>query len=330
MKVLKYISGLIIIGCVLFTILIGSNKISQTQIDNNPSEYKGIITVWQVDSFEGGIGSRKQFLLKVARSFEKKHEGVFVMVSNYTVDGVYESLKNNSPPDIISFGNGTEVSGFSKLNINIDFNGGKVGDGTYAVPWCRGGYVLIANPRLASSFEEEIDKLLVSQGEYTQPLTALTLEDCKVKQVEVKKPLDAYVQFVGGSTPFMLGTQRDLMRLKNRNMEVNIKPLEKYNDLYQYVVITSTEQVKRCYAEKFLEYLMSEEIQKKLYDIGMYSEVYDVETDDQNARLMQAKKKFLSVSAFTSSVELKQMQKNSYLAFNGDQEALNKIKNMLV
>ena len=33
--------------------------------------YKGIITVWQVDSFDGGKGSRKQFLLSLAREYEK-------------------------------------------------------------------------------------------------------------------------------------------------------------------------------------------------------------------------------------------------------------------
>ena len=57
--------------CVLFTAFWGAEKLTEKGLSGDSVEYKGIIKVWQIDSFEGGMGSRKQFLLKVARGFTR-------------------------------------------------------------------------------------------------------------------------------------------------------------------------------------------------------------------------------------------------------------------
>ena len=38
-----------------------------------PEGYKGVLTLWQVDGFEGGSGSRSAFLNGRAIEFEKSH-----------------------------------------------------------------------------------------------------------------------------------------------------------------------------------------------------------------------------------------------------------------
>ena len=63
MKILRFLSGGIIIFSILFTIFIGAQKISLGHDFGSSEEYKGILTMWQIDTFEGGIGSRKQFLI---------------------------------------------------------------------------------------------------------------------------------------------------------------------------------------------------------------------------------------------------------------------------
>jgi hypothetical protein len=83
--------------------------------------------------------------------------------------------------------------------------------------------------------------------------------------------MDAYVKFVTGKVKWFLGTQRDVNRLETRGMSVKVTPLERFNDLYQYVSITSSDQIKRYYAEQFINYLVSEQVQKKLNEIGMLS-----------------------------------------------------------
>ncbi len=329
MKFIRALTAVFLVFCCVFTAVYGKNKISGEK-ENMPAEYKGIISVWQVDSFEGGTGSRKQFLLKVAREFERKNPGVLVMVTNYTADGVEENQTNGISPDIISFGGGTDVKEFSALNIDVEFTGGKMGNKDYAVPWCRGGYVLISNPKLTDGKDSVIENLLVSKAEYTQPLVAVLQEELSVKELTVKSPMDAYVQFVSGKTPYFLATQRDLMRLKNRGMEVDIRPLEKFNDLIQYAVITSTQEIKRYYAEEFLRFLMSEKIQEKVYDIGMFSVVCSAKIDDMNGQLMQKVKGFSTISPFTEPVVLEQMNILANKGIFGDETSTNKIKNMLV
>ncbi len=321
--------GLIIIFSVLFTMLIGKSNINQTHSSNSEKTYKGILTVWQIDSFEGGTGSRKQFLLKCARSFEYKNQGVLIMVIEHTEQSFKKEMLNNNYPDLISFGTGIEVSGFSELNLK-NGRGGVIGKKTFAVPWCRGGYVLIANPKLTSEIPDKLDSLMVSQGEYSQPLTALYLEGITSNNLVVKQPMDAYVDFVAGKTPYLLGTQRDINRLERRQMEVITRPLEKFNDIYQYIAVTAKDSTKAFYAESFIEHLLCEKNQLCLKEIGMMSSCFEVEYYNQHLSKMQKLENFSTVSAFSNASLLKEMQQNSRLLLGGQKELEIKIKNMLI
>lgn len=330
MKYLRFFLATILSFSVLFTIFYGRYKINDDGVDNTPVEYKGILTLWHVDSFEGGTGSRKQFLLKSARGYEKKREGILVMVISHTVESVKENVNNGVYPDMISYGVGIDINVFSELNVSRTVKGGKVGSKTYATAWCRGGYVLISNPKLVLEEHIVIDKLIVSQGEYTEPLTAFSLSGYVANETEVLRPMDAYVKFTGGKTPYLLGTQRDLSRLNARGMEYNATPLESYNDLYQYISITSSDQVKRYYAEEFIEYLVSDEVQKKLNGINMFSAFIQAEYDVAALKDMQSAKNLSTISAFTSPAILKELQQDSIKASLGDKDAINKIKKVLL
>lgn len=330
MKSTRIVAGLILIFSCLFTIFVGREKLLEEKSVEPPKEYKGIISVWQVDSFEGGIGSRKQFLLKMAKKFEKKHDGLLVLVSDYTADGVRENLKNGIFPDIISFGAGTEVLGFSELNLSVNFKGGKVGDKQYAIPWCRGGYAFFGNPQLIEEITNEFDTLSISHNGGIEPFITLIEEGVSVKDFTVKKPLDNYVDFLSGKSKIMLGTQRDLARFNSRGFEVLIKPLTKFNDLYQYAVITSKEQTKKELSQEFLEFLISFEVQKELYSIGMFSPYYSVVTDNAQYNLMQNIRVFSTLSPFMKSEELLELHRVAKEGIMGNQDALNKIKKIVI
>ena len=96
MKIYKVVLMIFIIFCGFFTCLYGKNLMDTKNDIVKSEEYQGVITLWQIDEFEGGVGSRKQFLLKVARSFEKKYNGVLVMVSNFSKQGAEENIKNGT------------------------------------------------------------------------------------------------------------------------------------------------------------------------------------------------------------------------------------------
>ena len=290
-----------------------------------------IITLWQIDTFEGGVGSRKQFLLKAASMYEKNNDGVLIMVTNHTLEGAENNMKNGIFPDMISYGAGLDVKSFSEIKTKNVRSGGLVGNKCYATPWCKGGYVLISNPNLVTELKpNRIDKLLVSQSLYTQPLTALLLEGVTAHDVEIKKPMDAYVKFVIGKTPYMLGTQRDIHRLINRGFEFNAQPLYEFCDLNQYVSITTAEEIKRYYANDFINFLTSDVVQKKLTDIGMFSPYIEVGYSNQTLSIMQKINAFKTYSVFLQKHKLIEMQEISLSATAGDQSALNKIKNLLI
>ena len=328
MKVLRLITSLFLVFAVVFTFVFGKENINQNK-PTKTEDYKGIITLWQIDVFEGGTGSRKQFLMKKAREFEKANPGVLVMACDLTVTGAEEKMNKGEYPDLISFGVGVDVKNFSSLKLSNSSKGGKVGDRDFAVSWCRGNYVLILNPKLQTEIEGEIDNLLISQSEYTNPLTALLLEEILVKNYTIKKPMDAYVQFTTNKVPYFLGTQRDVVRLTNRGMEFSAKPLGNFNDLYQYISITSLDTIKAMYAQKFIDYIVSEKVQSELSSIGMFSEFYTVNYDNISMQKLSEVKNSKTISAFISKEGVENLRYYSTVALKGDKDYLNKIKNIL-
>jgi len=256
------------------------------------------------------------------------------MVINHTVQSVTDNLSKGVYPDMISYGLGLEINGLSELNVSKTTLGGKIGEKTYGAAWCRGGYVLISNPKLTEGIENldtsVIDELIVSQGEYTEPLTAFLFSGYTAKSIEVLKPMDAYVKFTSGKVAYFLGTQRDVNRLNNRGMEYSAFPLDGYNDLYQYVSITGVDQVKRYYSEQFVEYLLSDDVQGKLKNIGMFSPYVKVDYDDETLQNMQNVESKNTLSVFTPPSLLKEMQTLSLSAAVGNKESLNKIKKIVL
>lgn len=323
MKIIRIILCFILSFSVVFT-AIYADKIYEDKITSTSSGYKGILTLWHVDSFEGGRGSRKQFLLDMACAFEKQYDGVLVMVISLTPTGVEENLEKGIVPDMISYGNGVVVKG--AIGLNGSFGGASVGDKCYAYPWCKGGYVLIGNEEIP----DHIETLTVSQAEYTLPLVALLEEGISVDNIEVLSPMDAYVKFVEGKTKYLLGTQRDINRLYVREKEVCVKPLETFCDLYQYVSVTSSDNLKAEYSKYFVEYLMSDAVQNKLNKIGMLSCTTNSEHDILHLNEMQKVLQKKTISVFTFSQIIKDLQALSLKAVKGDTDAINKIKNLLL
>ncbi|MBQ8427035.1 MAG: hypothetical protein IJX16_04675, partial [Clostridia bacterium] len=250
MKIARFVIASFLIFSLTFTAVYGNKKIHANKITTQTESYKGVINLWQIDSFEGGVGSRKQFLLKVARGFEKIHKGVLVMVVNMTKEGAEENFKNGTYPDLISYGNGVNVQNVSEITVINSVDGGQVGDKTFATAWCRGGYALITNPNYKQN--EKSDITVVSQSEFTCPLVSLAMSNLALENIEVLAPMDAYVKFVSGKVKYLFGTQRDVNRLESRAIEVDVTPMTEFNDLYQYVSICSKDSLKRYYAEEVI------------------------------------------------------------------------------
>ncbi len=257
----------------LYGFLVAPSKIKRAKIKQDKSS-PVILNLWHLDTFEGGTGSRKQFILSAVRQFEKQNSGVIITVKQLSKTAY---LEQSVAPDILSYGVGIEVENVSPITVQKEFLSGKINGKTYALPWARGGYYLFSHKEIDG--RANFDKITVSDGEFTSPLTAFYLQGLSVNTILEKEPLTAYTDFVTGQTEVLLGTQRDLNRLAIKGLDVSIVPLNSYSDLYQYISVTTESQLKKAYAEKFIDFLTSEKVQLDLVKIGMFSPFYEMKND---------------------------------------------------
>lgn len=151
--------------------------ILQDELDSRrESSFHGVITLWQIDAFEGGTGSRTAWLNKRAAEFERKYNGVFIVVRSITPEKAAVLLRDTDAavyPDMISFGAG--VKGISAdifqkpdpaLLLPLRPDAAASGGG-YCVPWCMGAYALLVDSQeyqKAMAAGKTVAQLLGSMG----------------------------------------------------------------------------------------------------------------------------------------------------------------------
>ncbi len=222
---------------------------------------KRVVRVWNVDTFEGGKGSRTGFLRNAAKIAEKKNEGVYYLITSYTLEGANAAFEEGRRPDILSFGVGLSAFAEQCLPLSREFAGGQTEAGCLAYPWCRGSYYLFS---LTEDFSAQGETVLSKGG---TNLSEVAAAYAGIPCTEAESTA-AYVEFLGGHYKYLLGTQRDECRFAARGKTVYSKELPEFCDLYQYISLLSAE--KRADCEIFLETLLSENVQKNLTQIGMY------------------------------------------------------------
>ncbi len=326
MKIFRLSIAVALIFTVVFTVCCGKNKIGEDKIVKDSKSEKQIICVWQIDTFEGGSGSRRGFLSDVARKFEKYNDEVLIMVTSHTIESAKNCMDNGIIPDLISYGIGTEITSAAEINVRNGSNEKEV-KSTFAAVWCRGIYVLFENN---GKLSKNHDELTVSRGEYTLPLAAYALDGRTAEDITEMSPLDAYVHFVGGKSKYLLGSQRDVVRMINRGFSAEITPISSFCDLNQYISVTSTDVRKVVYAERYVNYLLSDEIQKSLYKINMFSPYVKADYEEEVFLRLQSVVQKTGVSVFFSKERIKELQELSRSAARGEESSLLKIKKVLL
>ncbi len=221
---------------------------------------KRVVRVWNVDTFEGGKGSRTAFLARAARLAEQTRGNVYYYVTSYSAEGFRDAAERGELPDVLSFGVGLGDISALCCPISSDFAGGETAKGYLAAAWCAGGYALFS---LTEDFDEA-GEVAISSGGSNLPAVCAALEGIEGTELPAG---EAYTAFLGGKYRYLLGTQRDRQRFLTRGVTVYEKPLEKYCDLYQAVAVLSRDEKGDCAA--LLAALFSEEIQGALSSIGM-------------------------------------------------------------
>ena len=240
-----------------FLLLLAAAVIVFVPQKSKEAEARTVVRVWNIDTFEGGKGSRTAFLKSVARELQGE---AYYLVTSYTLEGALSAFAEGEAPDVLSFGVGLSEFAERLLPLPYSFAGGELGGKTLAYPWCMGGYYLFS----LTDFEGE-GRTALSVGGENLPAVAARLEGITGEETE---SVAAYTGFLSGKYRYLLGTQRDVCRFQARGVSVQARPLTKYCDLYQYIGILSSE--KRDGSLAFVEALLSPEVQGRLSQIGMF------------------------------------------------------------
>lgn len=245
------------------------------------AEEMQVIVLWQIDSFEGGKGSRAQFLQDRADEL-LKGESVYVTVTSLSAEAARKNFSLGTFPDMISYGAG--FYGLEELVNSFDF--------AYKV-WCRGGYCLLSLDGQADFSDATAQNTVINGGKDNLVSVCALFEGLNGAAVE--KPTGAYVALLGGKYKYLLGTQRDIFRLKTRGADFKIKPLTSFNDLYQNIsILTRGKKYSAC--KRFVDYLTGESTDVK--KLGLFRDgggVYDDELREmENLTFCSTLKSFVS------------------------------------
>lgn len=276
---------------------LNEDKISSEMYRRREAYYYGVINLWQVDSFEGGTGSRTNWLKSVVGGFEKKHNGVYVNVESVTPEIALSLIASGQKkPDIISFGYGTGISEKDLSPINADLSAlhKSLEEVTFisAVPWCMGAYVMIGDG------ESEVwgtDGKIITNKKGEKKIYSVGLAEKAGYGSETALKSYCANDFSGelalirgnGQEMFemynysqktnrYIGTQRDLYRKlsaekKDKSRGGAVTYIDTYSDLFQFIgVLNQESEKKNDVMQDFVSYLLSDEVQSKLGSVGMF------------------------------------------------------------
>lgn len=227
-----------------FTVLISVPSITAARREHNATAANEplVFTVWQIDSFEGGRGSRATYLQNVADEFSVEN-GCFLRINSLSSNSARLNLAEGNVPDLISYGAGT-------FGLESYIRGKKP-----YYTWCNGGYCLLSLAENADFSDLSAENTVINAG--TENLIGAAAIFLGIGKATYEKPTGAYVELINGKYKYLLGTQRDIFRLKTRGVAFSVKPVTQFNDLYQNISITTTDAKREIAAEKFIEYLLT-------------------------------------------------------------------------
>lgn len=326
-RIFKILTTFLTIAIVIVSIFFAYPKLT-TKSEVVPIGVKYILRIWNVDTFEGGKGSRTEFLNSVAKRYENTNKECLVTVISHTLTSAKTAAENGEFPDMFSFGSGGALFSESFIPLEkYDFKTSLKSGKTFAVPWCRGEYFIFT---IDGDFSDVNSKnTIISKGAFSLSQVAAAVERLNVQTSS--DSVSAYVDLIKEKFKYLIGTQRDVARLNVRGIAYRVKPLENFCDLYQYISIITSNTLKYSACLDFLSLLLSENIQKNLTKIGMMSEYYNI-YDSSNGALQKAEKikaKY-SVSAFIDENGYKQMNALAENVLKGDCDNLKKLKNFLI
>lgn len=233
--------------------------------DGEEDDSLQVLTLWQIDSFEGGRGSRAEYLRSLAQDFAKS-ANVYIEVTALSSDAARTNISAGVVPDIISYG-----AGFYGIESLVS--------GGYGKAWCRGAYCLIA---LSGTDFSSVSTANTVINEGKDNLVSVAALFSGLQGADYAAPTSAYVSLISGEYEFLLGTQRDVIRLQTRGESFEVKPLTEFNDLYQYISVLTRDGEKAAVRRRVYKHMCCAH-GESLTKIGMLRDGKTLYSDEMHA-----------------------------------------------
>lgn len=234
---IKTIIYFILLAAILITapcMLLRNGKSADSESD--PVSF----TLWQIDSFEGGKGSRSDYLLNLCDEFSETND-CYVTVTSLSANAARLNIEKGIVPDLISYGAGTY--GLESV----------ISGKTPFYTWAHGGYCFITLDGGSVFNDISADNTIINSGK--DNLSDVAAIFCGVNGADTDKPTGAYVKLLNGKYKYLLGTQRDIYRLKTRGVAFSVKAVTEFNDLYQNISVTAACE-NAVFAEKLINFII--------------------------------------------------------------------------
>lgn len=219
-----------------------------------------VLSLWQIDNFEGGRGSRADYLQKLSDQYS---DNCYITVTSISADAARENLKQGTMPDIISYGAG--IYGIENYIKNYK-------------TWCNGGYCILALGENVDFSDISAENTIINSG--IDNLSGAAALFCNLDGAFKDRPTGAYVKLINGKYKYLLGTQRDIFRLKTRDVQFSVLPITEFNDLYQNISVVTNNPTKMIAAENFIDFVLQNS--QSISKLGLFKEGFKLYDDELN------------------------------------------------
>ena len=270
MKLKQIVNITLIVFFVAFSLMVCLHKFNKTPlIEDNKSSLE-VLELWHIESFEGGGANRQNYLNQLALSYQKQNPTTIVMVKLVSADQLEDSLQLNVP-HLISFSEQVALSilpHLKSLDCEFDVNDNYLQSAKYngdllAIPFIASGYCYFSK---TSSTNSEI----YTANNNLHNATSL-VNNQPINNNQQLSSYQCYRQFVNNNNIKLLGTARDLFRIKNLEalgrFNVKYEPVSSFTDLIQYIGVTCNNKK----ALNFISYMLSDINQLKLSNLSLFS-----------------------------------------------------------
>lgn len=270
MKFKKIVNIFAMVFFVGFSTLVCINKFSNISLIDGNKNTLQIYELWHIESFEGGGANRQNYLNKISLSYEKQHPTSLFMIKLIDANQLEDALKQNTP-HIISFSEqaaNTVLPYLKNFDNEYGVNSNFIESATYngklmAIPYIASGYCYFTKKNSSGPLQ-----LYTANNNLHN---AVSITSSEINNNQTLSSYECYSKFVNNTNIKLLGTARDLFRIKNLEnlgrFSVIYEPVSTFTDLIQYIGITSTNPE----VIKFVQFILSDTNQYNLSQLSLFS-----------------------------------------------------------